>query len=137
MKAAIDETPVPGSWGGTVAELLEVLGELLVALVRTTGLQSQDTTQRVGPRRLQTIGWLRPLVHASVRIEDAVRHLPVLDTATVVARCEDLARLLTASARHTGDDFTARYARECSLSPPVAALHRRVVAACRRVAGAT
>jgi hypothetical protein len=137
MKAATEETQAPASLGDWVAELLEALGELLAALVRATGQHSQDTANRVGPRHLQTIGWLRPLIIASVSLENAVRRLPVLDTATVATRCEALARLLTAPPHHAGDDFTARYARECALSPLVAALHRRVVAACRRIANPT
>jgi hypothetical protein len=123
------------SFGDRVAELLEVLSELLAALIHATGPHSERARQHAVARHVQTIGWLRPLVTASVKLELTVRPLPVLDTTTIVARCDDLLRLLTDSRRAAGGGFAERYVLERALSPPVAKLHKRVVAACRRVAG--
>lgn len=120
--------------GREVGDLCEALGDLLTALVHIPEAPCGLAPNQDGNRCRRPIAWLRPLALASVKLEYVVRDWPLLNATTLAARCDDLARVLDASPFKPGDRlFSARYARERARSPTLAALHARVVEACRNI----
>ena len=133
MDTTLASTQVVDRLGSAVVDLLEVLGDLLAALVRASASTPCLAAQRDATPRIRNVGWLRPLAIASAKLEYAVRQWPALRPLALAARCDDLTRLLAGSPLTEGD-FAERYARERALSPSLAALHARVVKRCRHVA---
>jgi hypothetical protein len=119
--------------GSSVVDLLEVLGDLLAALVHASASTPCLAAQRDLAPRIRNVGWLRPLAIASAKLEYSVRQWPALHALALAALCDDLTRLLAGSPL-TESDFAERYARERARSPSLAALHARVVERCRHVA---
>jgi hypothetical protein len=133
VDTTLASTQVVDRLGSAVVDLLEVLGDLLAALVRASASTPCLAAQRDATPRIRNVGWLRPLAIASAKLEYAVRQWPALRPLALAARCDDLTRLLAGSPLTEGD-FAERYARERALSPSLAALHARVVKRCRHVA---
>jgi hypothetical protein len=78
------------------------------------------------------VGWLRPLAVLSVEIEYSALRCATVDSTNLADECRELSALLTDGAGEL--EFATRYPLALRMSPAVAALQDRVLAACRRVA---
>ena|ERR1700722_1508931 len=79
------------------------------------------------------VGWVRPLAVLSAEIEYAAVRASPVDVKGLAAACCELVDLLAGSPVATAA-FASRYAVARRASPAVAAVHERVLAACRTVA---
>ncbi len=80
------------------------------------------------------VGWVRPLAVLSAEIEYGALRSPRVDSVGLAQVCCELVDLLVGSPR-AGTDFAARYADAHRVSPPIAALHDRVLDVCRAIMG--
>jgi hypothetical protein len=78
------------------------------------------------------VGWGRPLAVLSAEIEYSALRSSGVDSTGLADVCCELIDLLAGSPS-AGGEFAARYAVAHRASPAIAALHDRVVAACRTV----
>jgi hypothetical protein len=78
------------------------------------------------------VGWVRPLAVLSAEIEYIALRSSRVDSIGLVHVCRELVDLL-AGPPDAGGEFASRYVAAQRASPPIAALHDRVLAACRTV----
>jgi hypothetical protein len=78
------------------------------------------------------LAWTRPLAVLSAEIEYSAVRSPEVDRVNLADECRELSDLLASPSVDSGE-FARRYAIACG-SPAIAALHDRVLAACRAAA---